>query len=77
MGASAGRVLLSFCLQPGVCFVLKGLLLLTVLMCTGKAGQWRSRVTDSSHQAAGRKGTFLRGASASLPPCRFSDLGFH
>lgn len=51
---------LSFCLlQPGVCFVLKGLLLLTVLMCTGKAGQWRSRVTDSSHRAAGRKGTFL------------------
>lgn len=61
MGVSAGwALLLSFCLQPGVCFVLKGLLLLTVLMCTGEAGQWRRTVTDSSHQAAGRKGTFFR-----------------
>lgn len=31
----------SLCLQPDVCFVLKSLFLLTVLMRTWKAGQWR------------------------------------
>lgn len=75
---SAGWVLLpSFCLQPGVCFVLKGLLLLTVLMCTGEAGQWRCMVTDSSHQAAGKKGAFPCSGDVFLPPCRVSDCRFH
>lgn len=78
VGVSAGWVLLlSFCLQPGVCFVLKGLLLLTVLMCTGEAGQCRSMMTDSSHQAAGRKGAFPCSGDAFPPPCRVSDFGFH
>lgn len=65
----AGLCCFPFVCSPGVCFVLKGLLLPTVLMCTGEAGQWRRMVTDSSHRAAGEeeKGSFPSSGDASLP----------
>lgn len=42
-----------------------------------RAGQWRCMVTDSSHQAAGKKGAFPCSGDVFLPPCRVSDCRFH
>lgn len=58
---------LSFCLQPDVSFVLKGLLRLTVLTRTVASRAVRSAVTDSLDPAAGGrergKGFFIAGVA--------------
>lgn len=71
MGVSAGWGFAAFLLSAAwglLCA--EGLLLLPVLTCTGKAGQQRRTVTDSSHQAAGREGTF---PAPAMPFCVHAD----